>query len=82
VGVKVINKIFKFRYRKFKGFLRKAFDESNVLANEPAQKDQIEQSIQQMAGIQTFTEAELHAAYEQLSAENIIFIDGDQLILI
>ncbi|KAL3087996.1 hypothetical protein niasHT_026417 [Heterodera trifolii] len=70
------------RYKKFRSFLRKAFDETNVSANEPAQLTQIQNAIQQQAGSQPFSRAELKAAFDQLSAENIIFMDQDQILLL
>lgn len=75
------NPIF-HRYKRLKGFLRRAFDESGTAPNEMADKQQIERSMQEMAGNQPFTDLELAAAYEKLSDENIIFVDGNQILLI
>lgn len=50
--------------------------------NEPAQLNDIQDSIQHLAGSQAFTEAELKAAFDQLSDENIIFLDQDLILLL
>ncbi|KAL7069668.1 hypothetical protein ACQ4LE_010848 [Meloidogyne hapla] len=70
------------RYKKFKGFLRRSFDDLNISANELANLEQIQNYIQKLAENQPFTKDEFKAAYDQLSGENIIFIDEEQIMLI
>ncbi|CAK5086297.1 unnamed protein product [Meloidogyne enterolobii] len=70
------------RYKKLKGFLRRAFDDLNISANELANLEEIEKYIQKLAENQPFTKDEFKAAYDQLSGENIIFIDDEQIMLI
>ncbi|KAF7638885.1 DNA helicase [Meloidogyne graminicola] len=70
------------RYKKLKGLLRRAFDNLNISPNELANLVEIEKQIQKMSENQPFTKNEFIAAYDQLSGENIIFIDEEQIMLI
>lgn len=62
--------------------MRKAFDDANVSENESVEVSVIRNSIQSQAGSQKFTDQEFEAAFEQLSAENIIFVNEDMVTLI
>lgn len=70
------------RYKKLKTLLRKAFDDANVSENESVEVSVIRNSIQSQAGSQKFTDQEFEAAFEQLSAENIIFVNEEMVTLI
>uniref|UniRef100_A0A915M314 DNA replication licensing factor MCM3 n=1 Tax=Meloidogyne javanica TaxID=6303 RepID=A0A915M314_MELJA len=61
---------------------KRAFDDLNISANELANLEEIEKYIQKLAENQPFTKDEFKAAYDQLSGENIIFIDDEQIMLI
>uniref|UniRef100_A0A915M7Y4 DNA replication licensing factor MCM3 n=1 Tax=Meloidogyne javanica TaxID=6303 RepID=A0A915M7Y4_MELJA len=63
-------------------YAKRAFDDLNISANELANLEEIEKYIQKLAENQPFTIDEFKAAYDQLSGENIIFIDDEQIMLI
>ncbi|MFH4973686.1 hypothetical protein AB6A40_000395 [Gnathostoma spinigerum] len=69
------------RYKAFRKFIRKAFDDIGI-TDEVVNLKEITESVQQQAGRLLFTEQELEAAFERLSADNIAMIADGKITLI
>ncbi|VDK47522.1 unnamed protein product [Anisakis simplex] len=69
------------RYKTFRKYLRKAFDESSD-PTEMIPIATIQDAIQNQAGRLPFSQSEFDAAFEQLSSENIVMVVDDRIVLI
>uniref|UniRef100_A0A158Q8V9 DNA replication licensing factor MCM3 n=1 Tax=Elaeophora elaphi TaxID=1147741 RepID=A0A158Q8V9_9BILA len=69
------------RYKKFRKYLRKAFDDCGN-PDDMIELSIIRNAIQEQAGRLPFTDAEFEAAFEQLTAENIVMIADNRITLI
>ncbi|CAI4228766.1 unnamed protein product [Auanema sp. JU1783] len=69
------------RYKQFQKFVRKAFDEIGV-TDDMIDLEDVTSKVQEQAGRLKFSEGELKAAYEQMSADNAIMIADDKITLI
>ncbi|VDK89352.1 unnamed protein product [Litomosoides sigmodontis] len=69
------------RYKTFRKYLRKAFDDCGNL-DDMIELSIIRNAIQEQAGRLPFSDAEFEAAFEQLTAENIAMIADNRITLI
>lgn len=69
------------RYKAFRKFIRKAFDDVGG-SEEMVDLKVIRDSVQAQAARLPFTESELEAGFEQLADENIAMVADDQITLI
>ncbi|KAL3990734.1 MCM2/3/5 family protein [Acanthocheilonema viteae] len=69
------------RYKKFRKYLRKAFDDCDN-PDDMIDISIIRNAIQEQAGRLPFSDAEFEAAFEQLTAENVAMIADNRITLI
>jgi len=68
------------RYKKFKGFIRVAFD--TIGSTDLVPLEEIRKSIQNQAGRLPFSDAEFEASFEQFNSEGACMIVDDEITLI
>ncbi|VDK65612.1 unnamed protein product [Cylicostephanus goldi] len=69
------------RYKLFRSYVRKVFDEIGT-TDDMVDLDRVTEGVQSQAGTNQFTAGELEAGYERMASDNAIMIADNKITLI
>ncbi|KHJ77966.1 hypothetical protein OESDEN_22414, partial [Oesophagostomum dentatum] len=69
------------RYKQFRSYVRKVFDEIGA-SDDMVDLSRVTEGVQTQAGSHQFSEGELEAGYERMASDNAIMIADNKITLI